>query len=78
MAIAAHLTENRDIRVLVIESGFDESNHGPIIEDINNFDQTFDTSFDHAFETVTLGANKRIERIHAGNGSRWFIAYQRW
>lgn len=68
LTIAARLTENPQIHVLVIESGFYESNRGPIIEDLNTYSQIFGTAVDHAFETVELAANNRTEVIHSGHG----------
>lgn len=68
LTIAARLTENPKIKVLVIETGFYESNRGPIIEDLNTYGQIFGTSVDHAFETVTLDVNNRTEVIRSGNG----------
>ena len=68
LTIAARLTENPKIHVLVIESGFYESNRGPIIEDLNAYGQIFGSSVDHAFETVELAANNRTEVIHSGHG----------
>ncbi|KAE8329695.1 hypothetical protein BDV39DRAFT_191017 [Aspergillus sergii] len=40
LTVAAKLTENPNIEVLVIEKGFYKSNNGPIIEDPNTYGQT--------------------------------------
>lgn len=68
LTIAARLTENPRITVLVIENGFYESNHGPIIEDLNAYGEIFGTKVDHAYETITLAVNNRTEIIRSGNG----------
>ena len=68
LTIAARLTEDPNIKVLVIESGYFESNLGPIIEDLNTYGEIFGTEVDHAFETVQLAVNNRTELIRSGNG----------
>lgn len=68
LTIAARLTENPEIKVLVIESGFYESNRGPIIEDLNTYGEIFGTSVDHAYETVELAVDNRTQLIRSGNG----------
>ena len=68
LTVAARLTENPNITVLVIESGFYESNKGPIIEDLNEYGDAFGTSADHSFETVPLAIHNRTELIRSGNG----------
>lgn len=68
LTIAARLTENPQTKVLVIESGFYQSNRGPIIEDLNSYGQIFDTSVDQAFATVDLAATNRSEVVHSGRG----------
>ncbi|OGE54160.1 hypothetical protein PENARI_c006G11044 [Penicillium arizonense] len=68
LTVAARLTENPNITVLVIESGFYESNKGPIIEDLNEYGDAFGTSADHSYETVPLAIHNRTELIRSGNG----------
>ncbi|KAI9928051.1 hypothetical protein AWENTII_012282 [Aspergillus wentii] len=68
LTLAARLSENPNITVLVIETGFYESNRGPTIEDLNAYGEIFGTSVDHAFETVTLDIHNRTELIRSGNG----------
>ncbi|KAJ6085502.1 hypothetical protein N7499_005131 [Penicillium canescens] len=68
LTVAARLTENPNITVLVIESGFYESNKGPIIEDLNEYGDAFGTSADHSFQTVPLAIHNRTELIRSGNG----------
>ncbi|KAJ5971278.1 Glucose oxidase [Penicillium vulpinum] len=51
-----------------VESGFYESNDGPIIEDLNEYGDIFGTSVDYAFETVPLAVHNRTELIRSGKG----------
>ncbi|KAL4930277.1 GMC family oxidoreductase [Aspergillus undulatus] len=67
LTVAAKLTENPDIEVLIIEKGFYESNDGPIIEDPNQYGKIFGTSGDQNFVTVPL-INNRTELIKSGKG----------
>lgn len=67
LTVAAKLTENRHINVLVIEKGFYESNDGPIIEDPNAYGQVFGSSVDQQYLTVPL-INNRTNSIKAGKG----------
>nr|QLI42895.1 glucose oxidase GoxAh [synthetic construct] len=68
LTAAARLSENPNITVLVIETGFYESERGPIIEDLNTYGDIFGTTVDHAYETVELATNNRTEVIRSGNG----------
>ncbi|KAJ5703087.1 glucose oxidase precursor [Penicillium malachiteum] len=68
LTAAARLTKNKDITVLVIESGFFQSTRGPIVESVTGFGQAFGTSLDHSFQTVSLDINGRPLTIHSGNG----------
>ncbi|KAF7590657.1 hypothetical protein BBP40_002548 [Aspergillus hancockii] len=68
LTIANQLSQNQNISVLVIESGFYESDRGPIVEDLNTYGQVFGTTVDHAFETVQLAVHNRTELIRSGNG----------
>ncbi|EKV19891.1 Glucose oxidase, putative [Penicillium digitatum] len=68
LTVAARLTENPNITVLVIERGFYESNIGPIIEDLNHYGDIFGTSVDQAFETIPLAIHNRTEIIRSGKG----------
>ncbi|KAA8646837.1 hypothetical protein EYZ11_009541 [Aspergillus tanneri] len=67
LTVAAKLTENPNISVLVIEKGFYESNGGPIIEDPNTYSQVFGTGVDQNYITVPLIHN-RTENIKSGKG----------
>ncbi|KAJ5193242.1 hypothetical protein N7449_009384 [Penicillium cf. viridicatum] len=68
LTVAARLTENPNITVLVIESGFYESNIGPIIENLNHYGDIFTSSVDQAFETIPLAIHNRTEIIRSGKG----------
>ncbi|KAL2816640.1 glucose oxidase [Aspergillus cavernicola] len=67
LTVAAKLTENPKIGVLVIEKGFYESNDGPIIEDPNSYGEIFGTSVDQNYVTVPL-INNRTGEIKSGLG----------
>ncbi|KAL5363682.1 GMC oxidoreductase-domain-containing protein [Aspergillus floccosus] len=67
LTVAAKLTENPEIEVLVIEKGFYESNDGPVIEDPNAYGQIFGTTVDQNYLTVPL-INKRTDNIKSGKG----------
>jgi choline dehydrogenase-like flavoprotein len=67
LTVAAKLTENPNIEVLVIEKGFYESNNGPIIEDPNAYGQIFGTTVDQNYLTVPL-INNRTDNIKSGKG----------
>ncbi|KAF7597569.1 hypothetical protein BBP40_000047 [Aspergillus hancockii] len=68
LTVAAKLTENPDIEVLVIEKGYYESNCGSIVEDLNTYGDIFGTNVDQAYQTVPLAINNRTELIRSGNG----------
>ncbi|KAJ5511058.1 hypothetical protein LT330_006245 [Penicillium expansum] len=68
LTVAARLTENPNITVLVIERGFYESNIGPIIENLNHYGDIFGTSVDQAFETIPLAIHNRTEIVRSGKG----------
>lgn len=67
LTVAAKLTENPKIKVLVIEKGFYESNDGAIIEDPNAYGQIFGTTVDQNYLTVPM-INNRTNNIKAGKG----------
>ncbi|KAL4902309.1 hypothetical protein BDW74DRAFT_186871 [Aspergillus multicolor] len=67
LTVAAKLTENPNISVLVVERGFYESNDGPIIEDPTKYGEIFGTSADQNYLTVSL-INNRTELIKSGKG----------
>jgi choline dehydrogenase-like flavoprotein len=68
LTVATKLTENPDIKVLVIEKGYYESNCGSIVEDLNTYGDIFGTNVDQAYQTVPLSINNRTELIRSGNG----------
>ncbi|KAL2817006.1 glucose oxidase [Aspergillus cavernicola] len=67
LTVAAKLTENPKIKVVVIEKGFYESNDGPIIEDPNEYGHIFGTTVDQQYLTVPQIHN-RTENIKSGKG----------
>ncbi|RJE18646.1 glucose oxidase [Aspergillus sclerotialis] len=67
LTVAAKLTENPTIRVLVIEKGFYESNDGAVIEDLNSYGEIFGTSADQHYLTIPL-INNRTGEVKAGRG----------
>ena len=68
LSTAARLTENPNITVLVVETGYYESNRGPIIENVNTYGDSFDTSVDYAYQTVPQAANNLSGVAHSGKG----------
>ena len=67
LAVAAKLSENPNIKVLVIEKGSYESNDGPIIEDPNAYGEIFGTTVDQNYLRVPLN-NNRTGEIQSGLG----------
>ncbi|EJP64122.1 glucose oxidase precursor [Beauveria bassiana ARSEF 2860] len=67
LTVAAKLTENPNIEVLVIEAGFYESNSGPVIKNPNRYGEVFGTTVDHNYLTVPL-INNRTDNIKSGKG----------
>lgn len=68
LTVAAKLTENPKINVLVIEKGFYESNDGPIIEDLNAYGDIFGSTVDQNYLTVPMAINNRTLDIKSGKG----------
>lgn len=68
LTVAAKLTEDPTISVLVIERGFYESNDGPIIQNPNTYGEIFLTSADANYGTVDLAINNRSLAIKSGKG----------
>ncbi|KAJ5784270.1 glucose oxidase [Penicillium pulvis] len=68
LTTAARLTQDKRISVLVIESGFLQSNRGPLVDNVTAFGQAFDSTLDYGFQTVSLDINGRPLTIHSGNG----------
>ncbi|KAJ5924999.1 glucose oxidase [Penicillium verhagenii] len=67
LTAAARLTQDKKISVLVIESGFFQSDRS-IIESVSAFGQAFGSTLDYGFQTVSLDINGRPLTIHSGNG----------
>ncbi|QKX55130.1 uncharacterized protein TRUGW13939_02222 [Talaromyces rugulosus] len=68
LTVAAKLTENSNITVLVIEKGFYESNDGSIVENPNTYGDIFGTSVDQQYLTVKMAINNRTLAIKSGKG----------
>ncbi|KAJ6167117.1 hypothetical protein N7470_002564 [Penicillium chermesinum] len=68
LTVAAKLSENPNISVLVIERGFYESNDGPIIEDPNRYGEIFNSRVDQQYATVDLAINNQSFPIRSGKG----------
>lgn len=68
LTTAARLTENPDISVLVIESGYYESDRDTDITDLTHYGFILGTDVDHSYPTVNLTINNRSEIVHSGNG----------
>ncbi|KAL4811969.1 glucose oxidase [Aspergillus spinulosporus] len=76
LTIANKILKNTNATVLVIESGFYGSEYGPKIDDLNTYGQIFGSSVDHSYETSpqhegsgnTVGLDKDIKIVRAGNG----------
>lgn len=68
LTVAAKLSENPKISVLVIEKGFYESNDGPIIENPNDYGHVFGSSVDHNYLTVSMDINNSTLNIKSGKG----------
>lgn len=68
LTVAAKLSENPNITVLVIEKGFYESNNGPIIENPNDYGLIFGSSVDQNYLTVPMAINNRTLEVKSGKG----------
>ncbi|KAL4892702.1 GMC oxidoreductase-domain-containing protein [Aspergillus ambiguus] len=68
LTVAAKLSEDPQINVLVIEKGFYESNDGPIIEDPNEYGQIFGSSVDQNYLTLPQAINNRTLDVKSGKG----------
>lgn len=65
---AARLTEEKDIRVLVIESGFWESDRSADVYDLTHYGRVFETAIDHKFATEIQAIDNRSQVVHSGHG----------
>ncbi|CAD6445393.1 a12f9cb7-2538-4477-b6d6-3ba176fb9b86 [Sclerotinia trifoliorum] len=68
LTAAAILSKNPNISVLVIEAGFYESDHGSLIEDVNEYGKIFGSTVDWAFETLNQTADIPQQTIRSGRG----------
>ena len=68
LTAAARLTENPDISVLVIESGFWESDRSADVYDLTHYGLVFETAIDHKLATEIQAIDNRTQVIHSGHG----------
>lgn len=68
LTVAARLTENPNITVLVIESGFWESDRSADIYDLTHYGRVFETAIDHKFATEIQAIDNRNQIVHSGHG----------
>ena len=68
LTVAARLTENPKISVLVIESGFWESDRGPDITNLTHYGCVFGTAIDYKFATTNQSSDGRSQVIRSGRG----------
>ena len=68
LTVASRLTENPKITVLVIESGFWESDRGPDVTNLTHYGCVFGTAMDHKFATTNQTSDDRSQVIHSGRG----------
>ena len=68
LTAAARLTENPDIDVLVIESGFWESDRSADVYDLTHYGAVFETAIDHKFATEIQAIDNRSQVVHSGHG----------
>ena len=68
LTTAARLTENPDISVLVIESGFWESDRSADVYDLTHYGRVFETAIDHKFATEIQAIDNRTQVIRSGHG----------
>ncbi len=68
LTAAARLTEHPDISVLVIESGFWESDRSADVSDLTHYGRVFETAIDHKFATGIQAIDNRSQVVHSGHG----------
>lgn len=68
LTTAARLTDNPNITVLVIESGFWESDRSIDVSDLTHYGCVFGTTMDHKFATKIQTSDDRSQIIHSGRG----------
>lgn len=67
LTAAARLTEHPDISVLVIESGFWESNRSADVYDLTHYGRVFETAIDHKFATGIQAIDSHEVLLAAGS-----------
>ena len=68
LTVAAKLTENPKITVLVIESGFWESDRSADVTNLTHYGCVFGTAMDHKFATTNQISDDRSQVIRSGRG----------
>jgi choline dehydrogenase-like flavoprotein len=68
LTVAARLSENPKIHVLVIESGAWEHDRGPEVHNLTYYGRQFGTAMDHGFQTRPQTADARVHHINSGRG----------
>ncbi len=68
LTVAAQLTENANITVLVIESGFWESDRSADVSNLTHYGCVFGTAMDHRFATTNQTSDDRSQVIRSGRG----------
>lgn len=68
LTAAARLTEVPNISVLVIESGFWESERSADIYDLTHYGRVFETAIDYEFTTEIQAIDNRSQVVHSGHG----------
>ncbi|KAF2206614.1 hypothetical protein CERZMDRAFT_89224 [Cercospora zeae-maydis SCOH1-5] len=68
LTVAARLSENPDIQVLIIESGYYESRRNPEVQDLSRYGRQFGTAMDHVVTTQPQKVDNRAHLINSGNG----------
>ena len=68
LTVAGRLTENPKISVLVIESGFWESDRGADVSDLTHYGCVFGTAIDHKFATTNQTSDGRSQVVRSGRG----------
>ena len=68
LTAAARLTEVQNISVLVIESGFWESDRSADVYDLTHYGCVFETAIDHKFATEIQAIGNRSQVVHSGHG----------
>ncbi|KAK5111276.1 hypothetical protein LTR85_012217 [Meristemomyces frigidus] len=68
LTVAARLSDNPRIRVLIIESGFWENDRGPEVHNLTYYGRQFGTAMDHVYTTRPQTIDNRAHHINSGRG----------